>query len=274
MITKGLVKLNMSPAIQNYKVKGNDLISIFLQDPVEPSLIPEPLPLKLLYHDDSLVVADKPAGMVVYPSVGHESGTLINGIYYYCKKTASVGMPLRPGIVHRLDKDTSGAIVVALEDNIYYNLIEQFRSRSIKRKYLAIIYGCLKTDTGQISFSIGRSTRDRKKMSVNVSRGKEAITTWKVLKRYEGASLIELRLGTGRTHQIRVHMSALGHPVLGDRVYGSKTSVEIGKKRYPLNRQMLHAETLGFIHPFKDQYMEFHSEMPEDMQECLYNLSQ
>ncbi len=203
--------------------------------------------------------------MVIYPAAGHSSGTLMNAIAYHSRKLASVGGPLRPGVVHRLDKDTSGVMVVALEDSAYYNLVEQFRQRSINRKYKALIYGALKRVSGEIMLKIGRSESDRKKMSTKVRRGKEAVTSWKVIERLTDATLIEAKLGTGRTHQIRVHFASIGHPVLGDKTYGKKTTLDTGKQKITFPRQMLHAELLGFTHPATGEYMEFRTEMPQDM---------
>jgi 23S rRNA pseudouridine1911/1915/1917 synthase len=232
------------------------------------------MPITILYSDEHLVVVDKPAGLVVYPSAGHEQGTLMNAVLYHCGKTASIGGPLRPGVVHRLDKDTSGVMVVALSDEAYYGLIEQFRERRINRKYRVLVYGEIKADSGTIDLEIGRSSSDRKKMSTRTRRGKEALTRWRVLKRYGAATLIEARLGTGRTHQIRVHFSALGHPVLGDRVYGKKSSLDVRRRKIVFHRQMLHAETLGFTHPVRGEQLEFSSPPPSDMEECIRQLEE
>ena len=223
--------------------------------------------------DEHLVVVNKPSGMVVYPAAGHSSGTLMNVLLYHCKKLEAPGGPLRPGIVHRLDKDTSGVMAVALDSAAYYNLAEQFKQRTINRRYVALIYGNPKENSGQISLAIGRSETDRKKMSTRVRRGKEALTIWKVIERFRQAAFIEAKLRTGRTHQIRVHFASIGHPVLGDRAYGKKIEMETkerGKLTFP--RQMLHAESLGFIHPATGEYLEFHSPMPDDMEDCISKL--
>lgn len=274
LVTDGNVLVNNQQTTSNYKVKALDVISIRQPEMEEGVLVPEPLPINILYKDDYLVVVDKPAGMVVYPAAGHKSGTLLNALLYHCKKLASIGGPLRPGVMHRLDKDTSGVMVVALDDRAYYDLAEQFKIRTINRKYLALVYGVMKEDSGEIVLDIGRSVSDRKKMSTKTRRGKEAVTRWKVVSRFGNATLIEAKLGTGRTHQIRVHFSAIGHPVLGDRTYGKKLEVETktkGKILFP--RQMLHAETLGFIHPVSREYMEFSSAVPADMEKCISRLS-
>jgi 23S rRNA pseudouridine1911/1915/1917 synthase len=207
--------------------------------------------------------------MVVYPAAGHGSGTLMNAVAYHSSKLAAVGGPLRPGVVHRLDKDTSGVIVIALDDRAYYDLVEQFRERKITRRYKALVDGHLREDRGEISLKIGRSESDRKKMSTRVKKGKEAFTTWNVIERFGVATLIEARLGTGRTHQIRVHFASIGHPVLGDQTYGRKIQVELGRKKIVFPRQMLHAELLGFTHPMTGQYLKFSSDLPRDMKEII-----
>lgn len=269
LIEKGDVLVNAKPLSQNYKVRVGDEISIKFPEKSVEGLIPEAVPVEILYKDKYLVVVNKSAGMVVYPSAGHYCGTLMNAISYHCPELASIGSPLRPGVVHRLDKDTSGVMVIALDDNAYYNLVEQFRQRSIHRRYKALVYGNLKGDSGEITSLIGRSESDRKKMSTRVKKGKEAVTGWKVIKRFGPATLIDVKLGTGRTHQIRVHFASIGHPVAGDRTYGRKTDIEINKRKIPVPRQMLHAEVLGFNHPVTGEHMEFSSPLPEDMREVL-----
>lgn len=268
LIEKGLLTVNTQRIRANYRAKPGDRISIQIQDE-EQKLLKEDLPVEVLYKDDFLIVLDKPAGMVVYPAAGHPVGTLMNAVAYKSGKLASVGGPLRPGVVHRLDKETSGVMVVALDDTAYYGLSEQFRTRTIDRKYIALVYGSLRDESGQISLRIGRSESDRKKMSTRIKRGKEALTSWKVIERFSSATLIEAKLGTGRTHQIRVHLASLGHPVLGDRTYGKKMQLEVGRKKVVFPRQMLHAEILGFIHPVKGQYMKFASELPQDMRKII-----
>jgi 23S rRNA pseudouridine1911/1915/1917 synthase len=274
LIAEGNVFVNNKDVNQNYRLKKKDLISLSIPDKEAEGLLPEPIPIEILYKDDHLVVVNKPANMVVYPAAGHNHGTLMNAISYHCKKLATLGGPLRPGIVHRLDKDTSGVMVIALNDEAYYNLIEQFKYRKINRRYIALIYGNLRKDEGEISLRIGRSESDRKKMSTRVREGKEAVTKWNVIKRFSDATLVEVRLGTGRTHQIRVHFASTGHPVLGDRTYGKKVDIEIKtKKKISFPRQMLHAELLGFTHPVTGEYLEFSSPVPEDMTEKIKDLS-
>ncbi len=277
LIKEGLVLVNNKTENQNYKVKTNDVITIHKPEKEKEILIPEALQVKILYMDAYLVVVDKPSGMVVYPAAGHNRGTLLNALACHCKKLATVGGPLRPGVVHRLDKDTSGIMVAALDDKAYYDLVEQFKKRTINRKYVTLVYGNIKGNSGEIEMKIGRAISDRKKMSTRTKRGKEAVTRWRVIERFDAATLIEAKLGTGRTHQIRVHFSAIGHPVLGDKTYGKKVEVEVkveGKrKKIVFPRQMLHAETLGFIHPVTKEYLEFSSPPPEDMEECIKKLS-
>jgi 23S rRNA pseudouridine1911/1915/1917 synthase len=271
LIEKSLVLINGVAVRQNYRARTGDEISLSV--PVEEqTLVAEALPLEILFMDDELIVVNKPPGMVVYPGAGHSSGTLMNAVAHYSPRLATIGGPLRPGVVHRLDKDTSGVMVVALTDDAYYSLVEQFKKRTINRTYVALVFGNLREDGGEISLKIGRSETDRKKMSTRVRRGKEAVTRWKVLERYQTATFIEARLGTGRTHQIRVHFASMGHPVLGDRTYGKKTVIEAGRTKITFERQMLHAMTLGFVHPAAGQYMEFAKEMPEDMSEKIESL--
>lgn len=280
LIEKGSLIVNSGPVSRNYRTKACDIIEITITEEKTDELISEAIPLEILYKDEYLAVVNKPSGMVVYPAAGHSRGTMMNALLYQCKKLANIGGPLRPGVVHRLDKDTSGVMVIALDDRTYYDLTGQFKQRTINRKYIALLYGNLKENKGEISLSIGRSESDRKKMSTRVKRGKEAVTTWKVIERFHGAALIEAKLKTGRTHQIRVHFASIGHPVLGDRTYGKKIEIEVKDKnrssaeaeKISFPRQMLHAELLGFIHPVTGEYLEFKSPLPEDMEERIREL--
>jgi 23S rRNA pseudouridine1911/1915/1917 synthase len=266
------VLVNEKHVDQNYRVRIKDAISIRIAGEKAERLTPEPIPLDILYEDEDLIVVDKPAGMVVYPAAGHDRGTLMNALSYHSQTLAGVGGPLRPGVVHRLDKDTSGVMVVALGDKAYYRLAEQFKRRAINRTYEALVYGDLKGE-GKIASRIGRSESDRKKMSTHARRGKEAITSWKVIKRFGKATLIEVKLGTGRTHQIRVHFASVGHPVLGDSTYGRKVEVKTGSgERIRFPRQMLHARLLGFSHPSNGEYLEFSAHPPEDMAQKIQEL--
>lgn len=273
IIHEGLVLVSGKVENPNYKIRLTDTVDMTVEDKTGELLKPEALPLSILYMDDYIAVVDKPAGMVVYPAAGHSGGTMMNALAHYTPKLATIGGSLRPGVVHRLDKDTSGVIVVALDDSAYYNLIGQFSERSIKRNYVVIVAGVLKNDEGEINMTIGRSESDRKKMSTQSKRGKAAQTSWKVIQRLTKSTLIEAKLGTGRTHQIRVHFSATGHAVLGDITYGKHTHIEIKGNKLPIPRQMLHAETLGFIHPHTGKHMEFSSPVPEDMQKIIKRLS-
>ncbi|MDA8091685.1 MAG: RluA family pseudouridine synthase [Nitrospiraceae bacterium] len=280
LIETGKVLVNGDPLEKaGRKPKPGEQMLVELEMPESPQgLPPEPYPLSIPYADDYLAVVEKPAGMVVYPGAGHSGGTLLNALVHHTGKLATIGGPLRPGVVHRLDKDTSGIMIVALEDSAYYGLLEQFRTRSIKRRYAALVWGAPKEDEGVITLAIGRSGADRKKMSTRTRRGKgkvkEAVTSWKVLRRFRNASLIEATLGTGRTHQIRVHFASIGHPVLGDRTYGKKTSIELAGRKIKIHipRQMLHAKLLGFVHPVTGKHMEFESPLPEDMAQVLEEL--
>lgn len=274
LIEKKCIFVNSRTVPQNYRVKTNDMITLAIEEEEKQTgLIPEALPLEILYEDQYLAVVNKPTGMVVYPAAGHNRGTLMNALSYHCKKLATVGGPLRPGVVHRLDKDTSGVMVVALDDAAYYKLSDGFKHRMINRRYVALVYGELNADSGEISSNIGRSESDRKKMSTRARKGKEALTAWKVIEKFHGATLIEAKLRTGRTHQIRVHFASIGHPVLGDKTYGRKIEIEVkAKKEISFPRQMLHAKLLGFVHPITGEYLEFKSPLPVDMEEKIQEL--
>jgi 23S rRNA pseudouridine1911/1915/1917 synthase len=269
-IAEGNILVDDEIIRQSYKVKTGDRILVRIAEKKTEGLIPEPIPLQILHEDPHLIVVNKPPAMVVYPAAGHSHGTLMNALAYHCRNLAAPGGPLRPGVVHRLDKDTSGVMVIALDDRAYYSLSEQFRQRMITKRYLALVYGNPRQNNGVIEASIGRSESDRKKMSTRVRKGKEAVTTWRVIERFGIATLIEAKLGTGRTHQIRVHLASIGHPVLGDRTYGRKVEVEgkmKGKETVKITfpRQMLHAEVIGFTHPVTGEYLEFSIPVPEDM---------
>ena len=261
------IMVNGSPVKANYKVQNQDDISVEVPDMEEPDILPEDIPLDILYEDDDVLIVNKPKGMVVHPSAGHTSGTLVNAIMFHCKDNLSgINGVLRPGIVHRIDKDTTGALLVCKNDNAHKDLAEQLKEHSIKRRYRAIVTGVLKEDEGTIEGPIGRHPVDRKKMAINYKNGKDAVTHYKVLERFKNATYVECRLETGRTHQIRVHMTSIGHPLLGDEVYGS------GKNPYHLQGQTLHAMILGFIHPATGEYMEFTAPLPEYFLKLLEKL--
>ena len=267
LIESGHIRVSGRESKPNYRVRAGDGIEVYLPEKPTKGIVPEPIPIKILYRDRDIAVVEKPPGMVVYPAPGHESGTLMNALAYHIGLPNAPGGPLRAGIVHRLDKDTSGVMVIALTENSYKGLVRQFKERTINKEYIALVWGSPK-DKGVITSAIGRSISDRKKMSTRSRRAKEARTIWEVIERYGNASLLKIKLETGRTHQIRVHFSSDGHPVLGDRLYGKKTS--IGEIRF--QRQMLHASVLGFIHPIEGKYMEFKSPIPEDMRYIIEKL--
>ncbi len=273
LVEEGHILVNSRSVKSSAKLRPGDEVSINTPETApDNTLIPENIPLKILFQDNHLIVIDKPAGLVVYPAAGHRRGTLMNAVRYNVGPLSAPGGPLRPGVVHRLDKDTSGVMVVALDDAAYYSLVEQFRARTIQREYRALVLGCPRTEEGQIDAQIGRSTANRKKMSTHSHRGKEARTSWKLLKKLNGAAFISAKLGTGRTHQIRVHFLSLGHPVLGDRTYGEKTAIMYHNKRITFPRQMLHAATLGFTHPVSNEWISFESPLPVDMETALAEL--
>ena len=269
------ILLNQKPAKASARVKTGDRISGSLPEPEPLSLKPEPLPLTILYEDPSIIVIDKPPGMVVHPAYGNPSGTLVNALLYHCKDLAGINGVLRPGIVHRLDKDTSGVMVVAKEEEAFHHLTKQFRNRTVEKVYLAIVYGRFGQNEGLIDSAIGRHPSERKRMSTRTKRGREAITRWKKVEEFDSCTLLEIFPRTGRTHQIRVHLSSIGHPVLGDPLYGRKgrpgaihdpVLKECVKR---LNRQALHARRLGFTHPRTEERMQFVSPLPQDMKEAL-----
>lgn len=262
------VCVNGRPAKANYKVQAGDCVEISVPEIKELDVKPQEIPLDILYEDEYLLVVNKPKGMVVHPSAGHMENTLVNAVLAHCKGNLSgINGVLRPGIVHRIDKDTTGALLICKDDATHRDLAEQLREHSIKRRYRAIVYGNLREDEGTIEGPIGRHPIDRKKMAINYKNGKDAVTHYRVLERFGNTTYIECRLETGRTHQIRVHMTSIGHPLLGDEVYGS------GKNPYHLQGQTLHAMVLGFIHPKTGEYMEFEAPLPEYFEKLLERLS-
>ena len=251
----------------NYKVQAGDVITVEVPDMTEPDILPEDIPLDILYEDEDVLVVNKPKGMVVHPSAGHTTGTLVNAIMAHCKENLSgINGVLRPGIVHRIYKDTTGALLVCKNDNAHRDLALQLKEHSIKRRYRAIVAGVIKENEGTIEGPIGRHPVDRKKMAINYKNGKEAVTHYRVLERFPNATYVECRLETGRTHQIRVHMTSIGQPLLGDEVYGS------GKNPYHLQGQTLHAMILGFVHPSTGEYMEFTAPLPEYFEKIIKQL--
>lgn len=252
------ISVNGKPVKANYKTQEGDRILLEVPDLREPDILPEDIPLDILYEDEYLMVVNKPKDMVVHPSAGHMEGTLVNGIMAHCKgRLSGINGVLRPGIVHRIDKDTTGALLICKDDAVHRDIAEQLKEHSIKRRYRAIVQGNLKEDEGTVDAPIGRHPVDRKKMAVNYKNGKEAVTHYKVLERFGQYTYIECRLETGRTHQIRVHMASIGHPLLGDTVYGT------AKNPWKLQGQTLHAMVLGFRHPVTGEFMEFEAPLPE-----------
>ncbi len=267
LIEKGNITVNGKNINKNYKLRENDSIYVEIPEPVELNIEPENIPLEILFEDDDLIVVNKPQNMVVHPAPGHYSGTLVNGLMYHCGNNLSgINGVMRPGIVHRIDKDTSGVLVIAKSDLAHRELSRQLAEHSMKRIYNAIVYNNIKNDEGTVSTNIGRSQNDRKKMAVLDKGGRHAVTHYKVLERMGKFNLVELQLETGRTHQIRVHMAHIGHPLLGDPVYGPK------KQIFNLEGQVLHAKTLGFIHPRTGEYIEFETELPEYFKKLIVRL--
>jgi 23S rRNA pseudouridine1911/1915/1917 synthase len=259
LIKEGDVRVNDRTVKPNYKIRPGDRLVCRIPAPTPLELVPEAIPLEVLYEDSSLIVINKPAGLVMHPAPGHTTGTLVHALLAHCKDLSGIGGRERPGLVHRLDKDTTGVIVVAKTDAAH-------RSHTIARQYQALLVGRLRKTSGTIDLAIGRDRRERKKISHRTDRPREARTGYRVVERFEAATRVEVHPETGRTHQIRVHFSSLGHPVLGDRVYGGRTAVIEG---VPADRQMLHAERLGFIHPVHQVFLEFSAPLPADMEQAV-----
>jgi 23S rRNA pseudouridine1911/1915/1917 synthase len=271
-IEEEVILLNGSPTKPSASLRTGDQVSGTLPSPRPLSLEPEPLPLTILYEDPSIIVVDKPPGMVVHPAPGNPSGTLVNALLHHCTDLAGINGVLRPGIVHRLDKETSGVMVVAKNDDAYHQLIKQFKNRTVEKVYLAIARGHFSQNEGSIDLAIGRHPSERKRMSTRTRRGRPAVTQWKVVEKFNGLSLLEIFPKTGRTHQIRVHLSALGHPLLGDPLYGKRSGLQdpvLKECSRRLNRQALHAHRLGLIHPRTGKRVEFISPIPQDISEVL-----
>lgn len=283
LIKEDHVLVNQKAVKPKAKVNPQDLILVSVPEPELPDISPEEIPLDILYEDEDILIVNKPKGMVVHPAPGHYSGTLVNAVMYHCRENLSgINGVTRPGIVHRIDRDTTGSLVICKNDRAHQSLAEQLKNHSITRKYHAIVLGILEEESGTVNAPIGRHPVDRKKMSTRCANGKSAVTHYKVLERFSndylperlrcrytkagrpgGYTYIECQLETGRTHQIRVHMSDIGYPILGDTVYGT------AKSPFSLVGQTLHAKTLGFIHPATGEYMEFDAPLPEYFQEML-----
>jgi 23S rRNA pseudouridine1911/1915/1917 synthase len=281
LIDDGLITVNDRPTEPSYKVKSDDRIKVIIPPPRALTVKPQNIRLDIVYEDNDIIVVNKPKGMVTHPAPGNYDGTLVNALLYHCDHLATLGAPLRPGIVHRLDKDTSGLIVAAKTDAAYASLAKQLKSRTMEKTYIALVHGVIKNDEGVIEARIGRHPVERKKMSVIESRGsrvtsqksREAFTSYKVINRFSAKggfasgekdyTLIEVKIKTGRTHQIRVHMSHIGHPLVGDPTYGGK------KGEFELKGQLLHAKKLGFVHPGTGKFVEFETKLPKEMKEVI-----
>lgn len=263
LIERGCVCVNEAPTKPHHKLQSGDVVIIDLsREKRDDPLIAEDIPLDIIFEDEQLLVVNKPAGMACHPAVGIRSGTLVNALLHHCKRLSDVGTrEARPGIVHRLDKDTSGVMVVAKDNNTHRRLAEQFKNRTIKKRYIAFVSGLLEMDEGVLDCPIGRHPSHRQKLTVRFSESRDATTVYKALRRFSGHTMVELIPKTGRMHQLRIHMAYLGHPILGDAVYGRKSRL--------ISRQALHAAQLGFVHPVSNQYREFEAEMPEDMKRLL-----
>ena len=269
LIKSKQVSVNETPQKASYCVKIDDIVTVEIPDAVETTIEPENIPLDILYEDDDVLIVNKPKGMVVHPSAGHYSGTLVNAIMYHCKDTLSgINGEIRPGIVHRIDMDTTGSLIVCKNDEAHVNIAQQIKEHSVNRIYVGIVCGYVKEDSGTVEGAIGRHPIERKKMAINEKNGKPAITHYKVLERFKNYTYMQFKLETGRTHQIRVHMASIGHPLLGDILYSS------GRSPFKhLQGQCLHAKTIGFIHPKTGEYMEYSAPLPEYFEKmlCLLN---
>lgn len=264
MMKEEAVKVNGVPVKGSYRVKTDDQVEFMLPEAVEPDIAPEDIPLDILYEDRDVIVVNKPKGMVVHPAAGHYSGTLVNALLYHCgAELSGINGVLRPGIVHRIDRDTTGSVIACKNDAAHGSIAAQLKEHSVNRKYHAICHGVLKADEGTIDRPVGRHPSDRKKMAVNEKNGKQAVTHYRVLKRFKEYTYVECVLETGRTHQIRVHMASIGHPLLGDEVYSTR------KCPFHLQGQTLHAKILGFRHPASGEYIETDAPLPDYFRHLL-----
>ena len=264
IIKDGKAYVNDAVVKANYKVKVDDKVQFEIPDCEEPDIPPQDIPLDILHEDKDILIVNKPKDMVVHPAPGHYEGTLVNAIMFHCKDELSgINGVLRPGIVHRIDKDTTGSIIICKNDEAHRKIAQQLKEHSITRKYRAIVYGRIMEEEGTVNAPIGRHPTDRKKMAINEKNGKPAVTHYKVLERFDKYTYIECQLETGRTHQIRVHMTTTGHPLLGDEVYGN------AKCPFKLEGQTLHAMTIGFIHPTTGEYVEYEAPLPEYFEHLL-----
>ena len=269
LIKEGHVTMDQKVLKANYRLHTDDLITVETPPAEQVAILPENIPLDILYEDDALLVVNKPKGMVVHPSAGHYSGTLVNAVMYHCQDELSgINGVIRPGIVHRIDKDTTGSLIVCKTDAAHLHIAEQIKNHSCNRRYRGIVIGNLAEDTGTVTGAIGRDPKDRKKMAINEKNGKPAVTHYQVLERFGNYTYMEFALETGRTHQIRVHMASIGHPLLGDEVYGGRHV----NGKWHLQGQTLHAMHLGFIHPITGEFLEINAELPEYFEKILAEL--
>jgi len=280
LIDDGFIEVNNEVPKASYKIKANDRVAVTIPAPKELKVKPEKIPLEIIYEDSDLIVVNKPRGMVMHPAAGNYTGTLVNALLYHCKDLSGIGGVLRPGIVHRLDKDTSGVVVVAKNDMTHQLLAKQFKNRKIAKQYLALVHGVIKQDEGTIEKMIGRHPKHRKKMAVMEgtrgpfdraqgklgTKGREAITLYEVKERFKNYTLLELILKTGRTHQIRVHLTSIGHAIVGDPTYGTH------KNDFEVKGQLLHAAKIGFFHPRNNEWLEFYANMPKVMDGVIKKL--
>lgn len=269
LIKKEQITVNEKPVKTNYKLVKNDCIQVRMEEPKEIDILPENIPIEIIYEDHDVLIVNKERGMVVHPGPGNYEHTLVNAIMYHCKeRLSSINGVIRPGIVHRIDKDTSGLLIICKNDIAHNDIASQLKAHTIHRLYEALVYQNITENEGTIEGAIGRSMNDRKKMAIHVKNGKEATTHYKVVERFamNRFTKVECKLETGRTHQIRVHMQSIGNPLIGDPVYGPK------KPKFQTKGQMLHAKTIGFIHPTTKEYMEFTIEPPEDYQQMVEKL--
>ncbi len=276
IIEEGAVRVNREPVTKaGTKLRSGDQVIFTVQPAQSWEVTAQDIPLHILYEDHDLLVIDKPTGMVIHPAPGHHEGTLVNAILHHCNDLSGIGGVIRPGIVHRLDKDTSGVLLVAKNDETHRRLSDQFKEHEVKKTYKAFVFGSNMDDEGTITLPVGRHPDDRKKMSTRSSRGKEAVSHWHVVGRYGDVALLDVDIETGRTHQIRVHLSSVGHPVVGDRLYGGTGRVKsvrdtaLRARLAAFPRQALHAWQIGFIHPRQNRVLEFTAPLPEDMQSLL-----
>lgn len=267
LIEDGFILVGEKTVKSNYKLRKNDIVTVEIPEPKETQIEAEEIPLDVVYEDSCMLVVNKPQGMVVHPAAGNYNGTLVNALMAHCGDNLSgINGEIRPGILHRIDKDTSGLLMVAKNDAAHLGLSSQIKEHSLTREYLALVHGRIKEDEGTIDAPIGRDEKDRKKMTITQKNSKNAVTHFFVLERFEKYTFVRCRLETGRTHQIRVHMSKRGNPIVGDSVYGRK------KEEFKLNGQLLHAHLIGFLHPETNEYMEFSKDIPEYFEEVLVKL--